>query len=412
MSHDKWDENKIEELLSNFPKVKDTRSKEDILQRLKDDGVFDEEPSDTPKQQQPKKKKKYNWMPPLITIAAIALLAIMIPSLMNQMNHNNEEAAMSTSGTEEAAEMSLFNIEESENSANDQSNMSLMGDQRLGNGKTAVYPEDLEGYTLFTLGLESDMATSIPVTLLIPNEQIVEDLGKSNPSSVELYNYYAPRIDESALGFTDYHPYVGTITEEGNQVIHRIANNHPYDMSSATREIYDDSLIDTFPSYDEAVFLTEEGTPIIFDEEGMERKPLALQGETTHYSYFLIAQNDGSEYLAPNNRETFATVEEALDAMKIETNDIYKSVILPNIDYTTSVDGNTVTVQFTTQVDLMNEDQMDAMQMIEGMLLTAARFDMQVKFENIVQEQWGGFNFANPLPIPVGANKVPFILTQ
>lgn len=297
-------------------------------------------------------------------------------------------------------------------SANDQSNMSIMDDQRLGIGKTAVYPEDLEGYTLFTLGLESDMATSIPVSLLIPNEQIVEDLGKTNPTSVELYNYYAPRIDESALGFLDYHPYVGTIMEDGNQVIHRIANNHPYDMSSATIEIYDDSLIDTFPSYDEAVFLTEEGTPIIFDQEGMERKPLALQGENTHYSYFLFVQNDGAEYLAPNNRETFATVEEALEAMKIETNDIYKSVILPNIDYTTSVDGNTVTVQFTTQVDLMNEDQVDAMQMIEGMLLTAARFDMQVKFENIVQEQWGGFDFTNPLPIPVSANKVPFILTQ
>lgn len=112
MSHDKWDENKIEELLSSFPKVKDTRSKEDILQKLKDDGVFDEEPSDSPKQT--KKKKKNNWMPPLITIAAIALLAIMIPSLMKQMNHNNEEAALSTSGAEEATEMSTFNIEESE----------------------------------------------------------------------------------------------------------------------------------------------------------------------------------------------------------------------------------------------------------------------------------------------------------
>ncbi|CAM5182424.1 Sporulation and spore germination protein OS=Ureibacillus acetophenoni OX=614649 GN=SAMN05877842_10420 PE=4 SV=1 [Ureibacillus acetophenoni] len=47
MSHNQWDDDKIEELLSTVPKVKDTRTKDEILQRLKDDGVFDEEPSET-----------------------------------------------------------------------------------------------------------------------------------------------------------------------------------------------------------------------------------------------------------------------------------------------------------------------------------------------------------------------------
>ncbi len=48
--------------------------------------------------------------------------------------------------------------------------------------------------------------------------------------------------------------------------------------------------------------------------------------------------------------------------------------------------------------------------MIEGILLTAASFDMEVKFENVVQTNWGGFDFTNPLPIPVGPNKLPLLI--
>ena len=50
------------------------------------------------------------------------------------------------------------------------------------------------------------------------------------------------------------------------------------------------------------------------------------------------------------------------------------------------------------------------MYMIEGMLLTAASFDKQVRFENIVQNDWQGFNFTQPLPMPIGANELPLDL--
>ena len=43
--------------------------------------------------------------------------------------------------------------------------------------------------------------------------------------------------------------------------------------------------------------------------------------------------------------------------------------------------------------------------MIEGILLTAASFDKQIQFENVVQTEWNGFNFSEPLPIPVGPNR-------
>ena len=53
-----------------------------------------------------------------------------------------------------------------------------------------------------------------------------------------------------------------------------------------------------------------------------------------------------------------------------------------------------------------------AMQMIEGMLLTAASFGEQLQFENVVQEEWNGFNFSQPLPVPVGSNPLPLLLNE
>ncbi len=191
MSQNKWDDDKIEELLSAVPKAKDNRTKEEILQRLKDDGVFDDEPSETITTI----KKKRNWIPPLIAVAAIALIALMIPSLMNQMNSGNEEfATNSMEAKEESADMSTFSSEPADSGlGNDTKEMSIMAEDSAFNLRTSVYPEDLEGFTVFHIGL-SYQAYSIPFTILIPNEQVMEDLGKSDPTGVELYNYYAPCV--------------------------------------------------------------------------------------------------------------------------------------------------------------------------------------------------------------------------
>ncbi|MBM7610444.1 type II secretory pathway pseudopilin PulG [Lysinibacillus composti] len=400
MSHEKWDDNKIEQLLSNSPKIQDQRSKDDVFQRLKNDGLFDEMPSEkTKKRIQP----KFKWMPIAVSIAAILLLTILIPSFMNQ-THKNEEASTTMESAESQDVMNQAdqaNILRAE--PNEEMGITSMAEDDL---KSAVYPEDLEGNTAFTIGLASDDADSIPITILLPNNKVEEDLGKSNPTQVELYNYYAPKLDEAAAGFADYHPYKGNITESDGKVQHTLPKDHQYDMASATLTTYKASLIDTFPTYEEVEFLNEDGTPVIFSEEGVPSEPLKLNGESTQYNFYRYTQIDGKEYLAPNFRETFTSVEDALVGMKTETNDVYKSVILPEIDYSTMVTDGVVTVSFTAELDLLSFDQMDAMQMIEGMLLTAKSFNMQIQFENVKQTEWEGFDFTNPLPIPVGANEL------
>ncbi|MDN4493900.1 hypothetical protein [Ureibacillus aquaedulcis] len=406
MNHDKWEDGKIEDLLGKVPKIHDQRSKEDVLKRLKEDGLFDDEPLDSnaSKTNQP---KKFNWVPIAVSIAAIFLLAILVPSLMNRniLFDTAEESAVTTESSDTS---NLQEEMKSKESTTEESEMSIMNTD-TGDLRTAVYPEEVEGNTVFKLGLASDAADSLPVTVLIPNDIIQQDFGNAAPTGVELYNHYAPLFNESAIGFAEYHPYAGKITESGDQVIHTLPNDQQYDMATATLTTYYASLIDTFGnSYDEAAILNEEGSPFLFSEVGEPSEPIRLNSEMTQYNYFSFTQSDGSTYLVPNFREAFSTVEEAIAAMKEETNDIYQSVILEGIDFEITEENQVVTVRFTEEVDLDRFDQVQAMQMIEGILLTGASFGMNVQFENVVQTEWQGFDFLSPLPKPIGANEVPY----
>ncbi|SOB94220.1 hypothetical protein SAMN05880501_101786 [Ureibacillus xyleni] len=394
MSHEKWDDDKIEQLLSNVPKIHDHRSKDDVLQRLEDEGVFDDEETNIIK------KKKLNWIPFTISAAAIILFAVLVPSFMKELNQTSEvsEESLKIESTED--------ISKSEEEASELMDNRAMMTMDAVNLSTAVYPDELEGKTIFQLGLASDAADSVPVTVLIPNERIMEDFGKIKPTGVDLYNKYASLFNESAIGFAEYHPYVGEITEQKQQVVHTLPNNPPYDAGSAGPAMYEASLADSFGYYyEEAVLLDETGAPFVFSEVGMPSKALQLKQQ---YNYFRHTQADGSEYLTPNFRLTFGTVEEAILGMKEENNDIYQSVIIDGADFDLSVSGDIVIVTFTEQLDLMNYDQQDAMQMIEGILLTAANFNMQVQFNNLVQSEWQGFNFTQPLPMPVAANEISY----
>ena len=90
--------------------------------------------------------------------------------------------------------------------------------------------------------------------------------------------------------------------------------------------------------------------------------------------------------------------------MTTEANDIYRTVILPGVSLTVEDEGDIVTVTFDQALDLEQYDPAQGMRMIEGLLLTAASFDKQIKFEQIVQENWSGFDFTKPLEKPVAGN--------
>ncbi|MGM9951464.1 MAG: GerMN domain-containing protein [Lysinibacillus sp.] len=403
MKDEKWSEQQLEELLSQAPKMQDCRSKEDVFARLKEAGAFEEEPV----QRLAGKKRR-----PSMLFGLVAALTFLTFGGVYYFSQDAQEDASMSMNDMESADKQEFEMESADKQ---EAKTESFGDEEISETsiqrtveediRTSVYEEQLEEATAFHIGLAGDDAESIPVTIVVPNEKLLKDFGIDVPTQVDMYNKYAAKIDEQAAGFSEFHPVKGTIEERGNAVVHTLPDNHGYDESAGTAAVYTGMLTDTFgKSYDKAVVQNEDGTPIVFEKIGTPSEPIDLK-DSARYSYFLDEQRGGT-FLAPNFRQTFQTVTEALEYMKVEDNDIYKTAILPGVDYTVT-DGDIVKVNFTAPLDLEAVDSRMAMYMIEAMLLTASGFGKQILFGNIVQTEWHGFHFAEPLPKPVGANEIP-----
>ena len=400
MKDEKWSEQELEDLLSQAPKIHDNRSKEDVFARLQEAGAFEEEEI----QVQQVVKRKYNRIFSYGLAVALTMLTFsgIYYLTSNSFEHDTASTSMDTAN-EESLEMKEQSLDVTEESAH--TNSAMIRNFSMEDIRTAVYPEQLENSTAFSIGLAGNDAESVPVTIVIPHEKLVEDFGTDSPTQVEMYNKYAVLLDEQAAGFSEYHPVKGTIVEQGNTVIHTLPQNHGYDLASGTMATYIGMLIDTFgKGYEKVAMLNEEGSAITFSEVGEPSEPLVLK-ERKRYSYFIDEQESGI-YLSPNFRQPFDSVTEALNYMKIEENDVYRTAVLPEVDYDV-LDGEVATIRFTEPLDLQLVDPQQAMYMIEAMLLTAAGFDKQIRFENIVQTEWQGFNFIEPLPMPIGANELP-----
>ncbi|ATP42376.1 hypothetical protein CSE16_05755 [Solibacillus sp. R5-41] len=405
MKKDFWDEDQIEQLLKQTPKITDDRSKDEIFQRLKESDAFD---SHT--EQQPViVKKKMHWRPLIASIASLFVLVFIASTFLGnapvlQLSSSEDKANSEDSSLHEPSTtrmMEGYSMDQEENPISQK--MAAMPMQ------TAVYEQQLQGYTLFTLGLAGDDAESVPASFLIPIEIVERQLGTQSPTKLQLYNEFAPFIEEQALGFKEYHPFKGSFTENEKNLVHQLPNDHNYDAGSAALSNYRGALIDTFgASYDQVQLKNEEGTQMMLDHIGEVYKPIMLTGKTTNYNYFSYQMRDGSTYLSPNFRMSFSNVEDALLNMTMEANDIFQTAILPDVSFRVIEKGNTVTVIFDELLDLDRYDSAQAMRMIEGILLTAASFNKQVKFEQIKQQEWGGFDFSKPLPKPVAANLINY----
>ncbi|ARJ40167.1 hypothetical protein SporoP8_15500 [Sporosarcina ureae] len=392
MSKDKWNEDDLEKRLRDMPIVEDQRSKDEVMQRLKNDSRLSEpnEPN--------KRPFKTKWSPLIATVAAILLLAIILPTFFQQSN----EVSMDKATTEESAD--AVKVENGEELQSHETNDTSMFTRQVSMPPSyAAYPTDVLDHTAFHIGLATDQATVVPVTFLIPNERLSGDLETAR-DAVTLYNEYANKIDEEALGFTEYHPYKAIISSIGKQVQLKFAADHSYDTSSATLEMLNLSLQDTFQGYDEIVLLQEDASAITFDQVGQVERPIALSGTVSHQAYYRYVKSDGEAVLSTNFGKTSNTVEQALHDMKKSPNDIYSTVVPKGIDFTVKVEKDIVKVKFTEVLDLEKMQRQEAMQLIEGILMTAASFDKFVEFDQVAQAQWMEFDFTQPLEKPIGAN--------
>lgn len=422
MTHKDFDDHQLENLLNSVPKLSDHRSKEEVLKRLQADARLKDHPhlqAAVSQEASPEqcdnlayeekertastfRKHKNRKVPLLISIASIFVLAILAGGMIVNLQLGEELADVKL---ENISTIQADQADQTQNANAVMETSMVANHSRLMSLRTSVYEEDLVDATVFRIGLAGGAAESVPLTYVIPNEQVVDDFGDEKPTTLQLYNKYAQQIDEEAMGFSAYHPYKGELKEQGEKLVHILPEDNDYDGASATVSMYKGSLIDTFSDYKEIALKNADGTAYAFSQAGEPSESIQLTGMVNHYNYYLYKETNGAEYLSPNFQQTFETVTEAIKAMQKKNNDIYVSVIPEGVTYAVTDVEEGVAVTFDAPLDLTTLDAVRATQLIEAMMLTAASFDKKLLFENVVQDYWEGFDLTTYLPIPVGPNK-------
>ncbi|GLC87194.1 RNA polymerase subunit sigma [Lysinibacillus piscis] len=420
MTHNQFDDEQLEHLLNNAPKLSDQRSKEDVLKRLLADARLQNnqhlreatqqsyQEDAQPLQEQPKKQQRSRRMPIYLGAAAVFALSIITGSMfMKEANHSPDQATRSSDTANYSIPQEDSTLQEGQESAKvAEADLQAEHANVLASNRTSVYEEDLTDAVALNVGLVSRDEESIPMTYVIPNERVATDFGKEKPSTLDMYKKYTPQIEEEAQGFTEYHPYEGELKEEGDTIVHTLPEDNPYDVTIAATDAYKDSLQDTFTDseYKTVAIEQEDGTAYEFAQEDQSSQAMLLT-DTAHYSYYVYKDANGVDYLAPDHQVPFTTVMEALQAMKQQNKDVFTSAIPESVTYTVQETAEGIIVTFDAPLDLTTLDAIHATQMIEAMMLTTASFNKQLRLDNVVQESWEGFDLKNFLPKPVGPNK-------
>jgi len=424
MTHKPFDDEQLEHVLNNAPKLSDHRSKEDILNRLMADARLQDnihlqeamqEPIENEEAQSESKpliqderpsRLKFRKMPIFPSVAAVFAITV----LVGFMFMNNGASQKDLASTPEKANYATLQEDRSAKEAATQDEAlqsSIVSEhERMLSLRSSVYEEDVKDAVVFRIGLAGRDAESVPMTYVIPNERVATDFGGEKPSTLRMYEKYAPQIDEEAKGFTEYHPYKGELKEKDDKLIHVLPKENDYDVASATVNEYKGTMEDTFSDseYSEVEIQNEDGTPYEFSQEGEPNQAMSLTN-AKRYNYYLYQDTNGAEYLSPDFRQTFETVTEALTQMKNKNDDVYTSVVPENVTYTVKEQEEGVVVTFDIPLDLTSMEPIRATQLIEAMMLTAASFNQQLLLDNVVQESWEGFDLKGYLPKPVGPNK-------
>lgn len=401
MPNNKWDDDHIEDLLRDFPTIRDHRTKEEVQSRLA---------TKEPVQTQPKR-----WLPYLVAALAFITISFLVASILTQSGRDS--ASFFSTSHDEAAEESeaesaatgadnnaIEPAEEeaaSEGGSGSEESAEAFIVENNESGRTAVYESDEEGFTPFSIGL-TENAVVIPVTFLIPDEQIAEDFPDGSPNSVDLYNEYASEIDEQAIGFTEYHPYLGTLSMEGDTVKHVLPSDHQYDQASASTQVYIASLKETFKDAERIMIVNEDGTPVDFSQVG-PMEPVEVQEE--NLVYYAYTTGAGETYLVPAHGMPEPTVTEAIEALKTSPSDLHQGTIPEDSEFKVTESDDLVTVEFSTVFDFDSLDKPEADRMLDSLALTAKSFGKKVQLNNTKQDNWAGFDLTKPLPEPVAPNE-------
>jgi cytoskeletal protein RodZ len=401
-----FDEHQIEELLRKMPIIRDRQNLEEVYRKVQS------------RRDQKYKKKRALWIP-AATIAAIAIIMVLAVSMLYKeqpkSSNGSKTAAIQKNANLTASSVSQHHVSKQESTyqqtagekadtvkgkqvALSSNKIESVKKQDIVN-RSSVYTSDLTDHAVYTYGVLTHNEIAVPVSVVVP---------KSSEEWFTKYKQIASQAPKQEWGFDQFVPLKSSMTyDSASQIIQITVNQSQTGNIPESLQLNLDKLVNYSFRYmpvKEAEFRNEKGEHLSIGEIG-EVKNIQIN-KTPQSGYYSYKAGDRS-YLVPSD-QSYKQMSDALAAMKKSPNDLYHSVLMGGLGASVlHQDGKNVTVKFDRRVDLTKESQMDAMNMIEGILLTGKDFgNSTVTFQNIVPSKWNGFDFSKAIEVPVAPNRI------
>ncbi|MCM3707723.1 MULTISPECIES: hypothetical protein [Cytobacillus] len=413
MKGSKWSDEQLQELLSQMPKIKDSRDSREIYQTI---------------QIKMSKQKKKTWiMPAAAAAAALLLLFILAPNLMNWQDSADKQIEIKSDQSQSSEQITGDNYSIAEDKESDPESLVKEEDPQEDHAQfsgdpekdsksdismkslsseaspTAVYEEDLAGKEVLTYSIPDKEAQNIvPVSVLVDNDP--------DRSKFDLFEVTMSKLTEEAWGLSDYYPLKANLSfDQGNRMLTvDVPADHPYSRSSAEEYLLENVLSDIMKNLEiKKINLRTEGKAgIEFGHYGYIDEFIPQKRNGNLIYYFLYSNGaDSTPFLVPL-REELNSVKDALKAMKQNRTENNLHASIPdNIDFEIEEikDGKLI-IRFDNESEIV--DNAPTLHAIEAILLTAKDFDFDtVKLENADVDKIGKFDLTEELKVPIAANK-------
>ncbi|MEN8700827.1 hypothetical protein [Bacillus infantis] len=414
-----WNDEQLERLLRQLPKIQDEREPREIYQNIS---------------RRMRKRKRTFWVvPAAAAAAAVLLLFILIPGLTGQQLQESADKAIehkgdqTSSGSEpsEQKENSYETAQKSEDTSegeagvqNDSEAEPSETEVQEDDGKaglasfeeedsdyrTALYEEDIQGQTILTYAIpDANIQTLVPVSVLAAPEE-----GKTE---FDLYKETMEKLTEEEWGLGEaypipqaelfYDPETETLTAD-------IKEDADFN-GSATETLFKSLLtnhLDTLNA--QRVLLTTEGEPGAVISNTGPVDSLTVEEDNGNHAYYFLYTNQGSEPFIVPGKESYSSVQEAIEAMKLNKDTLGLEPSIPsdmNIKSGTEPAGEGSELTLTLEEGTKLEDNAASSYTIEAILLMAKGFDYSsVKLDNVEIEKVGSFQLQEGLNVPAAPN--------
>ncbi|MGD6898744.1 hypothetical protein [Bacillus infantis] len=414
-----WNDEQLEKLLRQLPKIQDVRAPQEVYQNVS---------------RRMRKRRRTFWViPAAAAAAAVLLLFILIPGLTGQQFQESADQAAESKGDQassgiepsEQKENSYETAQKSEDTSEGEAGVQNDPEAELSetevqedDGKaglasfeeedsdyrTALYEEDVQGQTILTYAVpDANIQTLVPVSVLAAPQE-----GKTE---FDLYKETMEKLTEEEWGLGEAYPipqaelFYDPETETLTADIKEDADFY----GSATETMFKSLLtnhLDTLNA--QTVLLTTEGEPGAVISNTGAVDSLTVKEDTGNHAYYFLYTDQGSEPFIVPGKESYGSIQEAIDAMKQDQEYTSLEASIPgdmNIITEADSEGGSSELTLTLEEGTKLEDNAASSYTIEAILLMAKGFNYStVKLDNAEIEEVGSFQLQEALKVPAAPN--------